>query len=162
MTFSPWNISLTIWYSIKVVILKVGVYMGVYGFIPSHSWECKCDSQVALVTHPFPWLCFNRELKVRVMKLFPNYNNRFSFHMHMFIVYVLNINKLNTTIHSIMKFMVIAYNHNLHFRIHYKIYRNNITIHFIIIWHYKKFTQRNEHKIHYRSLCFSILLKSWI
>jgi hypothetical protein len=73
-----------------------------------------------------------------------------------------HINKLNTTIHSIMIFTVITYNQNLHFIIHYKNYRNNIIIHFIIIWHYKKFTQRNEHKIHHRSLCFSILLKSWI
>jgi hypothetical protein len=30
--------------------------------------------------------------------------------MHMFIIYVLNLNKLNTTIHSNIKFMVIAYN----------------------------------------------------
>jgi hypothetical protein len=48
------------------------------------------------------------------------YNNRFSFHMPMFIIYVLSFNKLNTTIHSNIKFIVIAYNQNLHFRIRYK------------------------------------------
>jgi hypothetical protein len=38
--------------------------------------------------------------------------------------------------------MVITYNHNLHFRIHCKNSKNNIIIHFIIIWYYKKFTQK--------------------
>jgi hypothetical protein len=43
-----------------------------------------------------------------------------------------------------------------------KNFRNNITIHFIIFWYYKIFTQWYEHKINCRSLCFSILLKIWI
>jgi hypothetical protein len=47
-------------------------------------------------------------------------NNIFSFHMPMFIIFVLSFNKPNTTVHSKIKFMVIAYNQNLHFRIHYK------------------------------------------
>jgi len=38
------------------------------------------------------------------------YNNIFAFHMHMFTIYILSLNKLNTTIHSNIKFMVIAYN----------------------------------------------------
>jgi len=38
------------------------------------------------------------------------YNNIFAFHMHMGIIYVLSLNELNITIHSIIRFMVIAYN----------------------------------------------------
>jgi hypothetical protein len=40
--------------------------------------------------------------------------------MHMFIIFVLSPNKFNITIHSNIRFMVIAYNQNLHFRIHCK------------------------------------------
>jgi hypothetical protein len=40
--------------------------------------------------------------------------------MHMFTILVLSLNKFNTTIHSNIKFMVIAYNQNLHFKIHCK------------------------------------------
>jgi hypothetical protein len=47
-------------------------------------------------------------------------NNRFALHMHMFIILVLSFNKLNTTIHSNIIFMVIADNQNLHFRIYCK------------------------------------------
>jgi hypothetical protein len=38
----------------------------------------------------------------------------------MFIIFVLNLNKPNITIHSNIRFMVIAYNHNLHFKIYCK------------------------------------------
>jgi hypothetical protein len=48
------------------------------------------------------------------------YHNRFAFHMHMFIIFILSLNKLNTTIHSNIRFLVIAYNQNLHFGIHCK------------------------------------------
>jgi hypothetical protein len=37
------------------------------------------------------------------------YNNIFTFHMPMFTIYVLTLNKLNITIHSNIIFMVIAY-----------------------------------------------------
>jgi hypothetical protein len=47
-------------------------------------------------------------------------NNKFAFHMHMFTIFVLSLNKLNTTIHSNIIFVVIAYNHNLHFKLHCK------------------------------------------
>jgi hypothetical protein len=40
--------------------------------------------------------------------------------MHMFIIHVLSFNKFNITIHSNLKFMVIAYNQNQHFKIHCK------------------------------------------
>jgi hypothetical protein len=38
----------------------------------------------------------------------------------MFTIFVLNLKKLNITIHSNIRFMVIAYNQNLQFKIHYK------------------------------------------
>jgi hypothetical protein len=57
-------------------------------------------------------------------KFLPNishyYNNIFAFHMPMFTNYILTLNKLNNNIHSNIRFMVIACNRNLHFRIHYK------------------------------------------
>jgi hypothetical protein len=40
--------------------------------------------------------------------------------MPMFTIFVLSFNKLNITIHSNIRFMVIAYNQNLHFKIHNK------------------------------------------
>jgi len=40
--------------------------------------------------------------------------------MHMFTIYVFNINTLNIAIHSNIKCMVIAYNQNFHFEIHCK------------------------------------------
>jgi hypothetical protein len=48
------------------------------------------------------------------------YNNKFAFHMPMFTIFVLSFDKLNTTIHSNIRFMVITYNQNLHFKIHCK------------------------------------------
>jgi hypothetical protein len=39
--------------------------------------------------------------------------------------------------------------------------RNKITIHFIMFWYYIKITQRYEHRIHCKSLCFYVLLKTW-
>jgi hypothetical protein len=77
----------------------------------------------------------------------------------MFTIYVLNLNKLNTTIHSHIRLMVIAYNQNLHFEIHYKKlqkqyynpFHHNLTL--------QKNHTKDEHRIHYKSLCFSILLK---
>jgi len=40
--------------------------------------------------------------------------------------------------------------------------RNNITIHFIIFWYYRKFTQRYKHRFQCKSLRFFVLLKTWI
>jgi len=75
------------------------------------------------------------EVKFKFQQNISHYNNNiFAFDMPIFIIYVLSLNKLNTTIHSNIKFMVIAYNQNLDFRIHNKKNSiNNITIHFIII-----------------------------
>jgi hypothetical protein len=67
MSFDPWNIVLKIRDSTWNPIPKVGVHLGVCGFIPSHSWECKCDSQVALSVHTFPCFFLGHELKVRVV-----------------------------------------------------------------------------------------------
>jgi hypothetical protein len=61
----------------------------------------------------------------------------------MFTIFVKSLNKCKTTIHPNIKFMVITYNQNLHFKIHlYKNSKSNITFHFIIIQHYRKFIQK--------------------
>jgi hypothetical protein len=89
-------------------------------------------------------------------------NNKFAFHMHMFTSFVLSLNKLNIIIHSNIKFMVIAYNQNIHFIIHCKklqIQYYNSFHHNLIL---KKIHTKDEHRIHCKSLCFSILLNTWI
>jgi hypothetical protein len=85
-------------------------------------------------------------------------DNMFAFHMHMFTSHDLSLNKLNTAIHSNIIFMVIAYNQNLHFRIHYKKLQKKIynSFHHNLIL--QKIHTKNEHRIHYKSLCFSVLL----
>jgi pentatricopeptide repeat protein len=67
MSFDPWNTFLKIWDSIGIPIPEMGTHLGVCGFIPSHSWECKCDSWVTLSNHTFPCVCFNHEPKVKVV-----------------------------------------------------------------------------------------------
>jgi len=60
------------------------------------------------------------EMEFKFLHNIPHYyNNRFAFPMPMFIIFVLSLNKLNTTIHSNIIFIIIAYNQNLHFKIHY-------------------------------------------
>jgi hypothetical protein len=58
------------------------------------------------------WTC-QKMVKVK-FKFLQNishyYNNIFSFHMHMFTIFVLILNKLNTTIHSNIRCMVIVEN----------------------------------------------------
>jgi len=80
--------------------------------------------------------------------------------MHMFTILVFNLNKLNTTIHSNIKFMVIAYNQNLHFKIHckklQKQYYNSFHHNLIL----QKFHTKDEYKIHIRNMCFYVLLKT--
>jgi hypothetical protein len=53
--------------------------------------------------------------------------------MHMFTILVLSPNKLNITIHSNIKFMVIAYTKICTSQYIVKNFKNKITIHFIII-----------------------------
>jgi len=70
MNFDPWKFFLKIRKSVGTPIPKMGVHLGVCGFIPSHFlalWECKCDYQVALSAHTFPCLCFGCEPKSKVM-----------------------------------------------------------------------------------------------
>ncbi len=82
--------------------------------------------------------------------------------MPTFIIYVLSFNKLNITIRSNIRFIVIAYNQNLHFKIHYKklekqdynSFYHNLTL--------QEIHTKDEHKIHCKSLCFSVLLKTRI
>jgi hypothetical protein len=65
MNLSPWNISLKIQNSMGISIPKVGVHLGVYGFICSHSWKCKCDSWVALLACTFSCFLCGCKPKVR-------------------------------------------------------------------------------------------------
>ncbi len=84
----------------------------------------------------------------------------FAFHMHVFTIFVLSLNKLNTTIHSSIKLIVVAYNQNLHFKIHckklqkqnYNSFHHNLTL--------QKIHIKDEHRIHYKSLGVSILQKT--
>ncbi len=48
------------------------------------------------------------------------YNNIFALHMHTFIVFTLILNTFFSIIHYNTRFIVIPYNHNLHFKIHVK------------------------------------------
>jgi hypothetical protein len=71
MSFDPYNYPLKIWESIGTPTPKVGIHLGVWGFIPSHSFAFtgvwKCDSWV----HSWPaplWtvaLVVNRKLRLR-------------------------------------------------------------------------------------------------
>jgi hypothetical protein len=78
----------------------------------------------------------------------------------MVTIYVLSLHKLNTTIHSNIKFIIIAYSHNLHFGICYKklqkqdynSFHHNLTL--------QKFHTKDAHRLHCRSLCLSVLLKN--
>jgi hypothetical protein len=61
------------------------------------------------------------EMKLKFLQNVSHYyNNIFAFHVAMFIIFVSSLNKLNITIHSNIRFMVIAYNQNMHFKIHCK------------------------------------------
>ncbi len=101
------------------------------------------------------------ELKFKFLQNISHYyNNKFAFHIHIFIIFVLSFNKLNTIIHSNIRFMVIVYNQNLHFRIHckklqkqyYNSFHHNLPL--------SKIHTKDENKIHYKSMCLSILLKT--
>ncbi len=80
----------------------------------------------------------------------------------MFTIYVLSVNKLNIIIHSHIRFLVIAYSQNLHFRIHckklhkqeYNSFHHNLVL--------QKIHLEVEHKVHYRSMCFYVLLRTSI
>jgi hypothetical protein len=71
MNFDLWNYSMKIQDSIGAPTPKVGVHLGMCVFIPSHipshSWKCKCDYQVALLTCTLPCLCLGREPKAKVV-----------------------------------------------------------------------------------------------
>jgi hypothetical protein len=51
------------------------------------------------------------EVKLKLLQNISHYyNNRFAFHMPMFTISILSLNKFNIIIHSNIRFMVIAYN----------------------------------------------------
>ncbi len=103
-------------------------------------------------------------MKLNPCKIIPRYYNKFTLHMHTSIIYALIFNTLNIAI----PFIKTPYSWLFHItricisEYIMKISKNNITIHFIIFWYYRKFTQWYKHIIHYRSICLSILLKTWI
>jgi hypothetical protein len=92
------------------------------------------------------------------------YNNIFAFHKHVFIIYVLSFNNLNIIVRPHIIFIIIAYNHNLHFIIHCKKNKTpKVIVQFISsLSSTTKISHKLEHKIHYRSLWFSVLLKTSI
>ncbi len=102
-------------------------------------------------------------MKFHSCRIIPHYfNNKFALHMHTFtILFCFSthltlpfIKTLDSWLFHITKISISGYIT--------KNFRNNITIHFIIFWYYKKFTQRYKHRIHYKSLCFFVSLKTWI
>jgi len=112
--------------------------------ITLHSWTLKWVRQGT-------WECVKMRFKF-LQNISHYYNNIFSFHMHMFTILVLSLNKLNTTIHFNIKFMLlhITLEEKPHFsssvtKIYISEYivknsKNKIIIHFII--YYRKFTQK--------------------
>jgi hypothetical protein len=70
MGFDPFNCFMKIWESIRTPILKVGVHLGVWGFIPSHSLTLlgPWDVILGIPSWPAPLqaLCLSCEPKVRV------------------------------------------------------------------------------------------------
>jgi len=75
-------------------------------------------------------------------------NNKFAFHMHMFIILVLSLNKRNTTTHSNIRFMDITYNQNSHFIIHCKKFHKQDYNSFHRNMILQKIHTKDEHKIH--------------
>ncbi len=78
----------------------------------------------------------------------------------MFTILVLSINKFNVTKYFNIRFMVIAYNQNLYFKIHCKKLLNQYYNSFNHNLMLQKMHTKYEHKIHCKSMCFSILMKT--
>jgi len=69
MSFDPYNRPLKIWKSIETPTPKVGVDLGMWGFIPSPSYtlgNMKCDSRTSLSARTFASICLGHEPKVKV------------------------------------------------------------------------------------------------
>jgi hypothetical protein len=71
MNFDLYNFLFKIWESIGTPTPKVGLHLGVWGFIPSLTlsytpMSIKFDSQVFLLAHTFVSPCFGRKPKVKV------------------------------------------------------------------------------------------------
>jgi hypothetical protein len=103
------------------------------------------------------------DVKINSCKIILHYcNNKFALHMHTFISFTFFstnltlpfIKTLDSWLFHIIRISTSEYV--------IKNSKNKITIHFIILWYYKKFTQQYKHKIHYRNMCLSISLKTWI
>jgi hypothetical protein len=71
MSFDPYNHLLKIQEYIRTSTLKVGVHLGVRGFIHALTLSyiprsMKCDSRASFLAHPFAIFCLSREPKTRV------------------------------------------------------------------------------------------------
>ncbi len=74
MNFDRYELLLKIWKSIRIPIPKMGVHLGVWGFIPSHfptfsytPGNMKCDSRASLLARTFVNYCFGHKLKIKVL-----------------------------------------------------------------------------------------------
>jgi hypothetical protein len=69
MHFGPYNCRLKILESIRIPIPKMGVHLGVWGFIPSLSYileSMKCDSRASLLARTFASPCLGHKPKAGV------------------------------------------------------------------------------------------------
>ncbi len=73
MSFDPWNRFLKIRESITTPTLKVRAHLGMWGLIPSHSptlsWAWNVTPRASLLACTFVSLCFDHELKIKVVTL---------------------------------------------------------------------------------------------
>ncbi len=133
-------------------------------WVPYLSFKEK--NSVTFICMILNWMWLGKFLVEVKFKFLPNishyYNNIFAFHKYMFTIFVLSLNKLNTTIHSHIRFIIIAYSQNMHFRIHCKKLlkqKNNSFHHNLTL---QKIHTKVKHRIHYRSLCLFVLLRTSI
>ncbi len=69
MGFDLCNCSMKIRESIETPTFKMGVHLGVWVFIPLHSYtfeSMRCDSHASLLAHTFASPCLGRKPKARI------------------------------------------------------------------------------------------------
>jgi hypothetical protein len=72
MSFDLCYHPLKIWDSIKTPIPKMGIHLGVWGFILAFSYtpeSMKCESQASFLAHTFASPCLGHKPNVRVMTI---------------------------------------------------------------------------------------------
>jgi hypothetical protein len=92
------------------------------------------------------------DVKFNSYRIVPRYcDNTFALHLHTSIISALIFNTLNLAIHKNTRSMIISLTKICTSKYIEKISKKKITIHFIIFYYYKKFTQQYGHKIHCKS-----------